>query len=78
MAQTDQQVPGVGSQTKDLKTNADGSIDVWFGPKAPAGSADNWVETVPGCSWNAILRLHGAEKAFFDKTWRPGEIEPTQ
>ncbi len=78
MAQTDQQVPGVGSQTKDLKTNADGSIDVWFGPKAPAGSADNWVETVPGCSWNAILRLHGAEKAFFDKTWRPGEIEPAQ
>ena len=59
-------------------TNADGSVDVGFGPKAPAGWETNWVETVSGRSWNVILRLHGAEKAFFDKTWRPGAIEPAQ
>ena len=37
MVQTDQKAPSVSSQDKDLKTNADGSVDVYFGPKAPAG-----------------------------------------
>ncbi|HKN29382.1 MAG TPA: DUF1254 domain-containing protein [Roseiarcus sp.] len=75
MVQTDQQFPSVSSQTKGLKVNADGSVDVYFGPKAPAGEEDNWAQTVPGKSWNILLRLYGPEKAFFDKTWRPGEIE---
>ncbi len=75
MAQTDQQFPSVSSQTKGLKVNADGSVDVYFGPKAPAGEENNWAQTAPGRSWNILLRLYGPEKAFFDKTWRPGEIE---
>ncbi len=75
MAQTDQQFPSVSSQTKGFKVNADGSADVYFGPKAPAGEEMNWAQTVPGKSWNILLRLYGPEKAFFDKTWRPGEIE---
>ena len=37
MIQTDQRFPSVSSQTKGLLVNADGSVDVWFGPKAPAG-----------------------------------------
>lgn len=75
MAQTNQQFPSVSSQTKGLKTNPDGSVDVYFGPNAPAGQESNWAETVPGRSWNILLRLYGPEKAFFDKSWRPGEIE---
>lgn len=55
--------------------NNDGSVDVYFGPSAPAGLEKNWVQTVPGRSWNIILRLYGPEKPFFDKSWRPGEIE---
>jgi len=75
MLQTDQRFPSVSSQNKNLKTNADGSVDVYFGPKAPAGFEDNWAQTVPGASWNILLRLYGPLQAFFDKTWRPGEIE---
>jgi acetyl esterase/lipase len=30
-----------------LQVNADGSVDVYFGPKAPAGKESNWVQTVP-------------------------------
>jgi hypothetical protein len=26
-------------------------------------------------SWFTILRLYGALEPWFDKTWRPGEIE---
>ena len=33
------------------------------------------VQTVPGKGWNVILRLYGPLEPWFDKTWRPGEIE---
>lgn len=75
MVQADQQHPSVSSQNKDLLVNADGSVDVWFGPKAPEGKEANWIQTVPGQTWNAILRLYGPLDAWFDKSWRPGEIE---
>jgi len=73
--QTDQQFPSVSSHGKDLKANADGSVDVYFGPKAPAGFENNWVQTIPGKGWFVILRLYGPLEAWFNKTWRPGEIE---
>lgn len=75
MIQTDQKAPSVTSQNKNVKTNADGSVDVYFGPKAPAGYENNWVQTLPGKGWFMILRLYGPLEPWFDKTWRPGEIE---
>jgi hypothetical protein len=75
MIQTDQRHPAVSSQEKDLIVNADGSIDVWFGPKAPEGKEPNWVQTVPGIVWNVVLRLYGALEPWFDQSWRPGEVE---
>jgi hypothetical protein len=76
MIQTDQKAPSVSSQTKGVLVNADGSVDVYFGPKAPPGKEKNWVQTVPGQGWNVILRLYGPLEPWFAKTWRPGEIEP--
>ena len=74
MIQTDQPFPSVSSQTKGLLVNPDVSVDVHFGPQAPAGKEKNWVQTVPGKGWNTILRLYGPLEAWFAKTWRPGEI----
>jgi hypothetical protein len=76
MLQTDQQFPSVSSQDKDVKVNADGSVDVWFGPKAPKGMGHNWVQTIPGKGWFMILRLYGPLEPWFNQAWRPGEIEP--
>jgi hypothetical protein len=76
MIQTDQQYPSVSSQSKGLTVNADGSVDVYFGPSAPAAKAANWVQTIPGKGWNTILRLYGPLEPWFNKTWRPGEIVP--
>lgn len=76
MMQTDQRFPSVSSQTKGVEVNDDGSVDVYFGPAPPVGKELNWVQTVPGKSWNILLRLYGPEKPWFEKTWRPGEIQP--
>jgi hypothetical protein len=78
MLQTDQQAPSVSSQNTALKVNADGSVDVFFGPKAPAGMENNWVQTIPGKGWFMILRLYGPLEPWFNQTWRPGEIELQQ
>ncbi|QIG52405.1 DUF1254 domain-containing protein [Nordella sp. HKS 07] len=78
MLQTDQQFPSIGSDKKDLVINADSSVDVWFGPTAPAGHEANWVQTVPGKGWNVLLRLYGPLEPWFDKSWKPGEFEPVK
>ncbi len=74
MLQTMQQYPSVSSQKKDVIVNADGSVDVWFGPKAPAGKEPNWVQTIPGKAWFMILRLYGPLQPWFNQTWRPDDI----
>ena len=74
MLQTNQAAPSVSSQNKDVKINADGSVDVYFGPNAPKGMEGNWVETIPGKGWFMILRLYGPLEPWFDGSWKPGEI----
>jgi hypothetical protein len=76
MLQTDQHSPSVSSQDKGFKTNADGSVDIYFGPQAPEGKQANWIQTIPGKGWFMILRLYGPLEPWFNQTWRPGEIEP--
>ena len=63
MIQTDQQFPSVSSQNKEVIVNADGSVDVYFGPKPPAGKEPNWVQTIPGTGWNTLFRLYGPLEA---------------
>ncbi|MFH7001254.1 MULTISPECIES: DUF1254 domain-containing protein [Flavobacterium] len=75
MLQTDQQFPSISSQKKETQVNADGSVDLYFGPKSPAGKENNWVQTIPDKGWSIILRLYGPQQSWFDKTWKPGEIE---
>ena len=67
-------IPAWGQNPK-LQINADGSVDVFFGPKAPVGKESNWIQTVPGKGWNTLLRLYSPLEPWFKKTWRPGEIE---
>ena len=75
MLQTDQQFPSIGSQKKGIVINSDSSVDVYFGPTAPAGHEANWAQTIPGKGWNVIFRLYGPLQPWFDKTWKPGEFE---
>ncbi len=69
-----QPFPSLGSRDKPAK-NADGSIDLYLGPKAPQGKEANWLATVPGRGYFAILRLYGPTEAAINKSWKPGDIE---
>jgi hypothetical protein len=65
------------SQSKGLEKNADGSVNIYFGPKAPAGKESNWVPTNPKGQFEILFRFYGPEKALFDKTWRLPDVEQT-
>lgn len=58
--QTDQRDTALTSEASTVKSNPDGSVDVYFGPKAPPGKESNWIQTVPGKGWFTLLRLYGA------------------
>jgi hypothetical protein len=79
MLQTPQKFPRAGSQSYPTPAAAaaeDGSTTVFFAPEKPDGVADgNWIQTDPEKGWFTILRLYGPLPAFFDKSWRPSEIE---
>ena len=65
------------SQTPGLKKNADGSVDIYFGPKAPAGKESNWVPTSEHGKFEVLFRFYGPQKALFEKTWKLPDIEQT-
>jgi hypothetical protein len=60
---------------QNIQKNADGSVDVFFGPKAPAGKESNWIGTAPGRPWFASFRFYGPEPALFEKSWALPDIE---
>lgn len=69
MGVTPQGRPDLSSRKEDLVKNSDGSVDVYFGPKAPAGKEANWVQTTPGKGWFSYFRFYGPTEPFFDKSW---------
>ncbi|CUH46477.1 DUF1254 domain-containing protein [Ruegeria atlantica] len=73
--QTDQQFPTLDSYTEGMQKNADGSIDVYFGPTPPEGKESNWLQSVPGKGWFIALRMYGPLEPWLDGSWQPGEIE---
>jgi hypothetical protein len=79
MLDTPQRYPRAGSQSYPspaAEPNPDGSTTIYFGPTQPAGiKRGNWIQTMPGKGWFTILRLYSPLESFFDKTWRPSEIE---
>jgi hypothetical protein len=65
---------GVNSRM-ELETNKDGSVDLYFGPKAPKGKESNWIQTSPGKAWFPYFRLYSPTQPFLDQTWVLPDIE---
>jgi hypothetical protein len=65
------------STTPGLQKNSDGSVDVFFGPRTPAGKETNWIPTDAGGRFEVLFRFYGPQKPLFDKTWVLPDIEKT-
>ena len=74
MPETDQLIPSRNGY-ENVGKNSDGSIDLFFGPTKPDGVGDlNWIQTIKGRDFMAIMRLYGSDLAFYDQTWKPDDI----
>ncbi len=79
MLQTPQKYPRAGSQSYPspaAEAATDGITTIFFSPTQPDGIArGNWIQTDPKKGWFTLLRLYSPLPSFFDKSWRPSEIE---
>jgi hypothetical protein len=66
--------PSRSSQSPGLQKNADGSVDIYFGPGPPAGKDSNWVPTSGDGGFEVLFRFYGPEPPLFDKTWTLPDI----
>ncbi|MFE4196699.1 DUF1214 domain-containing protein [Paenarthrobacter sp. NPDC056912] len=61
----------------ELKHHLDGGeVTLHFGPTAPPGSEDRWVQTVPDAGWFVYFRIYGPGEQAFDGSWKPGDFVP--
>ncbi len=60
----------------ELKDAGEGdTVELRFGPEAPAGAEEQWIKTTPGKGWFVYFRIYGPETPAFDGSWKPGDFE---
>jgi hypothetical protein len=59
----------------ELKDLQGSSVDLYFGPTAPAGQEAHWIQTEPGKGWFTYFRIYGPDAPAFDGSWKPGDFE---
>jgi hypothetical protein len=65
----------LGSLDKGLQKNADGTVDLYFGPKPPAGKESNWLYTQAGQNWFPWFRFYFPKKPILEKIWKMSNID---
>ena len=60
----------------DLRTNDDGSVDLFMGPEAPEGYESNFIRTVPGKGFFLLFRLYSPTREYFEQSWKLNDVEP--
>jgi len=66
---------GVASSSQGVATNKDGSVDIYFGPKAPKGKEANWIPTKADRRFFLLFRFYGPKPEVFDGSWELNNIE---
>ena len=56
-------------------TPRDNAVDLYFGPKEPAGKEGQWIQTIPRKGWFVYLRVYGPKDPAFDGSWKPGDFQ---
>jgi hypothetical protein len=71
----DAPVVTLDSYNQIMRRNADGSVDVYFGPKPPAGKEANWIYTAPGKAFFPAMRFYGPDTPLLERTWKLPDLE---
>jgi hypothetical protein len=71
---TDQHKAAIRSLFEKPKPNPDGSLDLYFGPKAPLGKENQWVKTIPDEGWFTYFRIYGPQAPAFNGAWKLNNI----
>ncbi|KRG46373.1 hypothetical protein ARC20_05635 [Stenotrophomonas panacihumi] len=58
----------------EVKDATGTSVDLFFGPKAPAGEEAHWIQTTPGQGWFVYFRVYGPETQAFNGQWKPSDF----
>lgn len=66
------------SNSTEVQRNADGSVDLFIGPRAPAGKESNWIPTDPSRQFELMFRFYAPTKALFEKTWALPDVEQVE
>lgn len=66
---------GRSSQTPGLKTNSDGSVDLYFSPTPPKSGESNWVPTDPKGKFEVLARFYGPKPNLYDQSWKLNDVE---
>lgn len=73
--QTDQGYAALRSMFELKDFAKDPSVDLYFGPTAPAGKEKQWIKTIPGKGWFVYIRVYGPGETAFNGSWKPGDFE---
>ena len=65
----------IDSTMKEVEKNADGSMDIYFGPSAPEGKESNWLPTDPKRRFFLLGRFYGPEPALLDASFKLNNVE---
>jgi len=65
----------IDSTMKQVQKNSDGSVDIYFGPKSPAGKESNWLPTDPERRFFLLSRFYGPEPTLLDGSFELNDIE---
>ena len=55
--------------------NDDGSVDIYFGCKAPTGKAKNFIKTDPEKGFFVVFRFYGPLEGYIEKSWVLNDFE---
>jgi hypothetical protein len=65
----------LGTKSKSVKYNGDGSLTLYFGAKSPGKDKEsNWLPAPMG-TFSLYIRAYWSEKAILDGTWQPPQVE---
>ena len=59
----------------DPAVNDDGTVDVHFGPDAPAGQEANWIPTAAGKGFFLVFRFYGPTESYIVQTWVLNDLD---